>query len=585
MDHDKKMAFLQNMTHLALTHAASVPNVATPSGGMSHDKMLEFVRKVAEKGIEHMSLGGTLGKIVPTGGFGGAASKVLGTTNNFTPQQAAITPGTNSDQLNTAYQGAQGALGQQQGVANTLTGQLNQGADTQGQLSQMLMNEAQGQGPNPAQAQLNQNTGQNIAQQAALMAGQRGAGTNAGLLATQAAQQGAATQQQAVGQGATLGAQQQLAAQGQLQSLAGTQVGQGQAAVQGVNNAQQNEQNILQGANTANNSANLANAASANNVGAQIAIANQNANANATSGLLGAGAALAPLAAMAFAKGGIVKMDKGGNILDANARKHIAPHNFALPGGRYPIHDESHARNALARVSQNGSSEEKAKVRAAVHKKYPHMGKKMAMGGEVKNLSKQPSKENPFKHDSKFNTPPPRMMAEGGMAGPQSFVGNWLNSNSSYASPQIEAPVKLNTNVASPFAGASMPKMPGSKDPGLRQPGSTDMRVAGGSADSVGGIGAGAGGDAGGLESIMGTAGPAVMAANKGGLMKSGGKVVAHSAKEKAKVSGDSLKNDEIPTMLSEGELVIPRHIMQHPNAPAMAAQFVAQQLSKRGKK
>jgi len=48
---------------------------------------------------------------------------------------------------------------------------------------------------------------------------------------------------------------------------------------------------------------------------------------------------------------------------------------FALPGGRYPINDPSHARNALARVSGNGSPAEKAKVRAAVHRKYPDIGK------------------------------------------------------------------------------------------------------------------------------------------------------------------------------------------------------------------
>ena len=42
-------------------------------------------------------------------------------------------------------------------------------------------------------------------------------------------------------------------------------------------------------------------------------------------------------------------------------------------GGSYPIPDESHARNALARVSQHGSEAEKAKVRAAVEKKFPNI--------------------------------------------------------------------------------------------------------------------------------------------------------------------------------------------------------------------
>jgi hypothetical protein len=62
--------------------------------------------------------------------------------------------------------------------------------------------------------------------------------------------------------------------------------------------------------------------------------------------------------------------------LTAAARKAIPKKDFALPGGRYPIEDASHARNALARVSQHGSSEEKAKVRSAVHRKYPNIGKK-----------------------------------------------------------------------------------------------------------------------------------------------------------------------------------------------------------------
>ncbi len=68
--------------------------------------------------------------------------------------------------------------------------------------------------------------------------------------------------------------------------------------------------------------------------------------------------------------------------LTTNARKHIAAKNFALPGGRYPIEDASHARNALARVAQHGTPEEKEKVRAAVHRKYPDMGK--SQGGEIK---------------------------------------------------------------------------------------------------------------------------------------------------------------------------------------------------------
>lgn len=62
-------------------------------------------------------------------------------------------------------------------------------------------------------------------------------------------------------------------------------------------------------------------------------------------------------------------------VLTTTGRKHIKSKNFALPGRKYPIQDIAHARNALARVSQFGSPAEQAKVRAAVHKKYPSLKK------------------------------------------------------------------------------------------------------------------------------------------------------------------------------------------------------------------
>lgn len=61
--------------------------------------------------------------------------------------------------------------------------------------------------------------------------------------------------------------------------------------------------------------------------------------------------------------------------LTAKARKKLKPDQFALPGGRYPIEDAAHARNALSRVSQFGSPAEKATVRAKVAREYPGIGK------------------------------------------------------------------------------------------------------------------------------------------------------------------------------------------------------------------
>ncbi len=53
--------------------------------------------------------------------------------------------------------------------------------------------------------------------------------------------------------------------------------------------------------------------------------------------------------------------------LTTNARKHLPKSDFALPGGRYPVEDKAHARDAKARASQqekagNLSTADKAKV-------------------------------------------------------------------------------------------------------------------------------------------------------------------------------------------------------------------------------
>ena len=67
--------------------------------------------------------------------------------------------------------------------------------------------------------------------------------------------------------------------------------------------------------------------------------------------------------------------------LSARQRQKMPSSNFALPGkgegksgkgaGSYPIPDEAHARNALARVAQHGSAQEQATVKRKVAAKYP----------------------------------------------------------------------------------------------------------------------------------------------------------------------------------------------------------------------
>ena len=53
-------------------------------------------------------------------------------------------------------------------------------------------------------------------------------------------------------------------------------------------------------------------------------------------------------------------------------RKRMRSSSFALEKERkYPIHDISHARNALARVAQHGTRAEQKEVKREVYAKYP----------------------------------------------------------------------------------------------------------------------------------------------------------------------------------------------------------------------
>lgn len=83
--------------------------------------------------------------------------------------------------------------------------------------------------------------------------------------------------------------------------------------------------------------------------------------------------------------------------LTTKERNRMPSKDFALPGrgkgpkgkgaGSYPIEDKSHARNALARVSQHGTPAEKATVKRKVEAKFPSIGvggRKRERGGERK---------------------------------------------------------------------------------------------------------------------------------------------------------------------------------------------------------
>ena len=60
--------------------------------------------------------------------------------------------------------------------------------------------------------------------------------------------------------------------------------------------------------------------------------------------------------------------------LTAARRNRLPESDFAVAGRKFPVNDRSHARNALARAAQSGSSRIEAEVKAKVRSKFPGMG-------------------------------------------------------------------------------------------------------------------------------------------------------------------------------------------------------------------
>lgn len=58
--------------------------------------------------------------------------------------------------------------------------------------------------------------------------------------------------------------------------------------------------------------------------------------------------------------------------LTAGARRAIPSQDFAGPGRSFPIEDPNHARAALS-MAHNAA--DPAAIRAAVHRKYPNIGR------------------------------------------------------------------------------------------------------------------------------------------------------------------------------------------------------------------
>jgi hypothetical protein len=488
----------------------------------------------------------------------------MGTQSNFRATGANMQAGTNAAQLNTAYDNAQTGLGAQQNFLNAL--QAQNGIQNQNDIYNQMGAMGRGEGPNPAQAMLNQQTGNNVSNQAALMAGQRGAGANAGLMARQAALAGGNIQQNAIGQGAALQAQQSQNAINSQMGIAQNQINQQGQAVQGYNTAAQNEQNILQGANSAYNTASVSNQANLNNVNAQISQGNQSAGNGLSGGIMKGISSIAGGGGM-FAEGGEVgEADVGeGNYTPQPAE--------AAPsiGSAGTAPDEGKALEDAFDMSGKGGGGGGGGG-----------GGMSSMIGMVAALDNGGIVPQPFAVASPMMSSPmaPQM---GPANGPKSNTGKFLSGARS-AAPNIGSMVSGNqaggksleegaAAVGDAMSRKSEPAQPQGSGGG---PSGSDMAASAQDADQMA-----SGADANNFsnQATLDKAIPFDRGGSVGSRLKAGGKVPG-----KPRVGGavNTLKNDTVPAMLSPGEVVIPRSIMQSKDPAAGAKKFIEALMKKK---
>lgn len=390
---------------------------------------------------------------------------------------------------------------------------------------------AAGRGPNPAQAMLNNATGQNVANQAALMAGQRGAGANVGLMARQAAQQGAATQQQAVGQGAALQSQQQLNALNAQGALAGQQgmigaglTGQQQAGIgqefgQGQGITAQQLQALGLGAGIAQSQ--VGNLMGATGTGLQGALTNSGQNMQA-----------------------------------------LGAYNSAVTQGQGNVNTGNTALNQTAMQGRQGIG-----------------------GGILAGLGAGIA--------TALGSSGGAAAAGGGGGGAASGAGAGIGSagGASGASGIAQVPIMAAARggavhqMADGGTATQQPQFTAvPQDPNQPQSSFGKMLSAFGqsmTADQQGQRGSAAALSKGSQAMTSGLLGAL---GARGGLAEGGGSVRAKTPGQHATRPGNSYANDKVPAMLSEGEVVIPREVMQAPDPAAAAADFVRQVIARRGK-
>lgn len=322
------------------------------------------------------------------------------------PSSANIINPSTQNQADSAFNNTQEGVNQQMAFLHAL--QAQNGIGNQSSVFGQLQGVANGTGPNPAQAMLAQATGANVANQAALMAGQRGSGANAGMIARQAAMAGSNAQQQAAGQAAGLQANQSLNALGQMGAIAGQQVASQAGAVQGFNQAAQGQQQNILNSIAQQNNANVGMQSNINSANAGL-IQNTMAGQQEMLGnvMSGVGTAMTGMSGGGAKGGGLAG---GGNPADIAKFAAVAARGGAV--------------NNLPVVALNGGGQVPALVSPGEVYLDPNDVSKVKAGADpIKTGDKIPGKAA-VKGDSLKNDTVPATLEEGGIVIPRSVVNS-----------------------------------------------------------------------------------------------------------------------------------------------------------------
>lgn len=461
------------------------------------------------------------------------------------------------DQVNQSF-GAQKDFATLAGQQGGFQNQSNVFGQMQGFANQ-LQDQANGNGPNPALAQLNQTTGQNIASQASLAGSQRGAGANVGLMSRNIGQQGAATQQQAASQAAIMKAQQQLAAQqalqqqqGMMAGVAGQQIGAQQGAITGMGNiANAQQQNVL------------GMQSDTNKVNSQIALANAKSQAGLVGGILGSFGS----GVQSMADGGQVKQQPQ---LEYKAPQQVLQQQPVAPQMQQPNQPQSRTARIMGGYEEAQRSDNPMQ-----------QGLSKALKPAADYIKQGAS--NLYDAVMSGSAQPPPLLDSLAVEGAETAEAAGTAASAAAAE---EAAAAASTAAATEAASAAAAEEGGSaailalaKGGSLQLGEQTDLEKDYQDPTTISGT----------LSSIMSnlaqggnvkamiSPGEIVLNRKEAASPK---KAALHAAlKEKygkkvpgkAKVKGDSLKNDTVKANLEEGGIVVPR---SHSNSPEAAARF-----------